>query len=424
MSLTKIAQIGASGNIGTPILNALLGANTFKITVIARTSSTFTAPDPAVNMIKIDFNDQQALVNALKGQDALLINLGNMVTMEKDSNGGNAKVNTATIDSIARTVVAVLSDPPAFKNKPVRIHDFFVTQNEILAVLEEETGTKWTVVDVDIEELEKAASAGLAKGEINEYNIYSMVKAHMWGRQSSARWGEEDDSLAIGLPKKDMREEIKKIVFLMECEADILNYDKGVDASEGQKPRDKQAMGIVNAKIAPKSVVGETLETMWELQKFGKEWSQAQEEQEICPRVQLAEFGNEIPSSLGKSLSDADDVAMLGGRSKRARSRIMPASNILPKTESRTPVKRVIPSEYGNDLHNSPGQERAIFAVKRNVNTYLDEKAQQGVLEYTTFSNGPFFDWGYHLQRRERKGQRGHHRHTMGIHDSPQLKSG
>jgi hypothetical protein len=52
----------------------------------------------------------------------------------------------------------------------------------------------------------------LARGEINEYNIYSMVKAHIWGKESSARWGEEDDSVAVGLPKKDLREEIKKVL--------------------------------------------------------------------------------------------------------------------------------------------------------------------------------------------------------------------
>jgi hypothetical protein len=126
--------------------------------------------------------------------------------------GGNAKVNTTTVDSIARAVAAILSDPPTFKNKAVRIHDFFVTQNEILAILEEETGFKFTVKEVDIEELARTASAGLARGEISEYNIYSMVKAHIWGKESSSRWGEEDDSVTLGLITKDLREEIKKVL--------------------------------------------------------------------------------------------------------------------------------------------------------------------------------------------------------------------
>jgi hypothetical protein len=126
--------------------------------------------------------------------------------------GGNQKINATTLDSIARTVVYLVANPKSYTNTDVRVHDFWVSQNEILAIAEAETGTKFTVEHKDIEELLETTSAGLAKGDYSLYNIYGVVKAHVFGKSSSARWGEEDDTPAISLPKKDLKEEIKKLL--------------------------------------------------------------------------------------------------------------------------------------------------------------------------------------------------------------------
>jgi hypothetical protein len=105
-----------------------------------------------------------------------------------------------------------LSNASATENKPVRVHDFFVTQRDILAVLEAELGP-FTIQDVAVPELVEQCSAGLARGEFTDANIYGLVQASVFGLEgSSARWPEEDDSAFLGLTKRDIKAEIKKVL--------------------------------------------------------------------------------------------------------------------------------------------------------------------------------------------------------------------
>ncbi|KAF7319046.1 NAD(P)-bd-dom domain-containing protein [Mycena chlorophos] len=83
----KVAIVGAGGSIGSVITKALLGTGRHQITALARTSSTIALPD-GVRRVVIDYNDESTLVEALKGQDFLIITLG--VSAAKD--GGNAEV--------------------------------------------------------------------------------------------------------------------------------------------------------------------------------------------------------------------------------------------------------------------------------------------------------------------------------------------
>jgi hypothetical protein len=126
--------------------------------------------------------------------------------------GGNAKTNLTTQDSVVHAILYILSNLTEFKNQDLRIHDFFVTQNEILAVLEEETGSKFAIKDVDVEALLKECQEALAKGDYSMSNVCALLKAYSWGKESSTRWGEDDDSVAVKLPKKDMREVIRSIL--------------------------------------------------------------------------------------------------------------------------------------------------------------------------------------------------------------------
>lgn len=126
--------------------------------------------------------------------------------------GGNARINTTTLGTIGASLVALLSNPAPYKNKFVRISDFHVSQNEILAILEAETGSKFAIEEVDINKLKEDSGRGLAAGEWTEANIYGVVKGSIFGTGSSANWGHDDDTESLGLPKKDLRTEIKKIL--------------------------------------------------------------------------------------------------------------------------------------------------------------------------------------------------------------------
>ncbi|KAL4954142.1 hypothetical protein BDW69DRAFT_205413 [Aspergillus filifer] len=72
--LKNIAIIGASGNIGQIILKGLVGASTFNITALTRTSSTATFP-AGVTVRKSDFSSED-LEAAFQGQDAVISVVG------------------------------------------------------------------------------------------------------------------------------------------------------------------------------------------------------------------------------------------------------------------------------------------------------------------------------------------------------------
>ncbi|KAK2604310.1 hypothetical protein N8I77_007253 [Diaporthe amygdali] len=65
-----ITLVGATGNVGKPILDSLIAVG-HKVNVITRTGSNVTVPD-GVTLHRGDYNDETFLVNALKGQDVLI----------------------------------------------------------------------------------------------------------------------------------------------------------------------------------------------------------------------------------------------------------------------------------------------------------------------------------------------------------------
>ena len=60
----------ASGNVGRPILKALLAAGQFNVTVLSRAESQAAFPSGA-NVVKTDFS-AESLVDAFRGQDAVV----------------------------------------------------------------------------------------------------------------------------------------------------------------------------------------------------------------------------------------------------------------------------------------------------------------------------------------------------------------
>ncbi|OQE43302.1 hypothetical protein PENCOP_c003G06339 [Penicillium coprophilum] len=72
--IEKICLVGATGQIGSHIAKELLSTQKFQVTALTRPESTSTFPE-GILVKKIDYKDQSALVEALKGQDALIITL-------------------------------------------------------------------------------------------------------------------------------------------------------------------------------------------------------------------------------------------------------------------------------------------------------------------------------------------------------------
>ncbi|EMD92494.1 hypothetical protein COCC4DRAFT_131092 [Bipolaris maydis ATCC 48331] len=72
--LNKIALVGANGNIGSHILSALQAKDRFQITAISRVQSKATFPSD-ISVARVNYAEPETLVNALKGQDALIITM-------------------------------------------------------------------------------------------------------------------------------------------------------------------------------------------------------------------------------------------------------------------------------------------------------------------------------------------------------------
>ncbi|OBT68696.1 hypothetical protein VE03_01820 [Pseudogymnoascus sp. 23342-1-I1] len=70
-AIRNIAIAGASGNLGVPILHALIESNIFNVTVLTRHSSNAQFP-PSVRVIRVDYTSIPDLTAALTGQDAVV----------------------------------------------------------------------------------------------------------------------------------------------------------------------------------------------------------------------------------------------------------------------------------------------------------------------------------------------------------------
>ncbi|KAG2175443.1 hypothetical protein INT43_001090 [Umbelopsis isabellina] len=71
----KIAIVGAGGQSGSHITDTLLKTGKHKITAITRVDSTSTFPS-GIEIKRVDYDDQMSLVEALQGQEVLIITLG------------------------------------------------------------------------------------------------------------------------------------------------------------------------------------------------------------------------------------------------------------------------------------------------------------------------------------------------------------
>ncbi|KAJ6605426.1 putative isoflavone reductase family protein [Mycena vulgaris] len=75
--IEKVAIVGAAGQVGSFIVEALLKGGKHRITAITRADSTSKLP-AGVEVKKVDYEDPASLVEALRGQDALIITMSVM----------------------------------------------------------------------------------------------------------------------------------------------------------------------------------------------------------------------------------------------------------------------------------------------------------------------------------------------------------
>ncbi|GIZ45618.1 hypothetical protein CKM354_000877600 [Cercospora kikuchii] len=124
--------------------------------------------------------------------------------------GGDIAVTTTTFADIAKTVVAILQSPEAFKNRPVYVQSATVTQNQLLAIAQKKKpGVLFEREDVRVADVEKDASERLAKGDMSAMLgfVAGAVFNPVYGRTKSA----EEDNKLVGI-KMMTPEEVEAFV--------------------------------------------------------------------------------------------------------------------------------------------------------------------------------------------------------------------
>ncbi|KAE9390848.1 NAD(P)-binding protein [Gymnopus androsaceus JB14] len=147
---------------------------------------------------------------------ALMIGfLGVDLTTKKASllNDGNFKLNVTKLSTVAQVIIKILSSPETVKNRRALVHDFYISQRELLKVAEEETGAIFEVSSMTTEEL--LATSLKAMGAGDPMAIYGLIKAAAWGADSPTAWGVDDDSKVLEVVPKDLREEVVVVLTQM-----------------------------------------------------------------------------------------------------------------------------------------------------------------------------------------------------------------
>ncbi|TVY79743.1 Pinoresinol reductase 1 [Fusarium oxysporum f. sp. cubense] len=266
-ALTKVAVLGASGNLGPPVVQALLAAG-FKVTTITRQESKATFPADVV-VKRVDLSSEESLIEAVKGQDAVIstvsgeaiasqklfidaaitaqvkrfipsefgintrearnTNFGQFVA-PKIADGlrngffgfdlknktcqiydsGNEPFSGTNLAFIGKCVAAALAKPGATANKFLTIASFTITQNEVKKVIEEEIGSELTVTNVKTSDLEKIGQQKLANNDPTAFVEYLSQCVFADGAGQAVT--ENAAVTVLGLQEESLRETVRAAI--------------------------------------------------------------------------------------------------------------------------------------------------------------------------------------------------------------------
>ncbi|KAI1075482.1 oxidoreductase CipA-like protein [Whalleya microplaca] len=144
MSSTQVALAGATGNLGVPILEALLGAN-FSVTVLSRIggNSSRLRPHPNLSIKEVDFNSVQSLTPALAGAQVVISCLATLAIGSQ-----NPLIDASVAAGVRRYIPAEFgmdSQNPLAVQLPVCAPKA-ATQKYLLAKSNANPGFTWTAI--------------------------------------------------------------------------------------------------------------------------------------------------------------------------------------------------------------------------------------------------------------------------------------
>ncbi|KAJ3460736.1 hypothetical protein MRS44_011603 [Fusarium solani] len=139
-----------------------------------------------VEVKKVDFDSQESITEALRGQDAVVWNVGTLV-VPAQLILIDAAVRTSSASSrldselmlgwclVGKAIVAMLSTVEEMKNQYLAISSFTTSQIQLLKILEQQTGEVWAQGHVSTSTLEKIGREKL--GQKNSRGVLDLMKA-------------------------------------------------------------------------------------------------------------------------------------------------------------------------------------------------------------------------------------------------------
>jgi uncharacterized protein YbjT (DUF2867 family) len=134
-------------------------------------------------------------------------------------NVGNTKFNTSTLGQVGNAVAKLLSLPDeklnAYKNRPLYVRSFLVSQRDIFDSVVRATGTKesdWEVKTQEPEEAIEQSRKAVAAGNMMAF-VGEFYTAHMQeGRGGNYEDKAVKDAATLGLEKEDLDKVVNRVV--------------------------------------------------------------------------------------------------------------------------------------------------------------------------------------------------------------------
>ncbi|KAL2138917.1 hypothetical protein VTI28DRAFT_6049 [Corynascus sepedonium] len=135
-----------------------------------------------------------------------VLNLKDKTATVVDS--GNEKWYASTLAQIGRVVAGILKHPDETANKYLSTASFNISQNELIALVEELTGSKLAVTNINSADLVRVGEEKLAAGNFGAF--VDFLKAHNAADGAGNGLTEEQSANGlVGVPYEDVREAVE-----------------------------------------------------------------------------------------------------------------------------------------------------------------------------------------------------------------------
>ncbi|KAM7191709.1 hypothetical protein V8F20_009186 [Naviculisporaceae sp. PSN 640] len=135
------------------------------------------------------------------------INLQDKTAVIVDS--GNEKFQASRKAHIGKAVAAILNHPEETANKYIGTASFNISQNELVAIIEELIGEKLSIIHESSADLQKAGEEKLAQGDFRAF--VDFLRAHLHGDGAGNALTDAANEI-LGLPFEDPKEVIRSFL--------------------------------------------------------------------------------------------------------------------------------------------------------------------------------------------------------------------